>query len=112
VAYAADRGAVDRRFFLSLAEGAAAFVAIAALLVTILEKPWTEGPGTATLLAVSRGAQTFVNPTADFRVQADDDLLVIAESLGVLAPLRVDRAMRLSDRHVHDHGHDHAHEPA
>jgi voltage-gated potassium channel len=66
----------------------------------------------ATLLAVSRGAQTFVNPTADFRVQADDDLLVIAESLGVLAPLTVDRAMRLSDRHVHEHGHDHAHEPA
>ena len=40
-------GAVDRRFFLSLAEGAAAFVAIAALLVTVLEKPWTVGPGRA-----------------------------------------------------------------
>jgi voltage-gated potassium channel len=40
-------GAVDRRFFLSLAEGAAAFVAIAALLVTLLEKPWTAGPGSA-----------------------------------------------------------------
>jgi voltage-gated potassium channel len=67
----------------------------------------------ATLLAVSRGAHTFVNPAADFRVEGDDDLLVIAESLGTLAPLSVDRAMRLADRpHVHEHGHDHAHEPA
>ncbi len=67
----------------------------------------------ATLLAVSRGAQTIVNPPSDFRVQADDDLLVVAESLGTLAPLRPDRAMALAaDPHVHEHGHDHAHEPA
>jgi voltage-gated potassium channel len=38
---------MDRRFFLALAEGAGAIVVVAALLVTLLEKPWTEGPGTA-----------------------------------------------------------------
>jgi hypothetical protein len=54
-----------------------------------------------------------VNPPADFRVQADDDLLVVAESLGGLAPLRPDRAMALSGQaHAHEHTHDHAHEPA
>ena len=67
----------------------------------------------ATLLAVSRGPQTIVNPRSDFRVEANDDLLVVAESLGTLAPLRPDRAMALAaDPHVHEHGHDHAHEPA
>ena len=67
----------------------------------------------ATLLAISRGRQTFVNPPVAFTVQADDDLLVVAESLGALAPLRPDRAMRLAGQpHVHEHGHDHAHEPA
>jgi voltage-gated potassium channel len=67
----------------------------------------------ATLLAVSRGKQTFVNPPIEFRVQVDDDLLVVAESLGALAPLRPDRAMRLAGQpHAHEHGHDHAHEPA
>lgn len=50
----------------------------------------------ATLLAVSRGTQTFVNPSADLRLQAGDDLLVVAESLGTLAPLRPDRAMPLA----------------
>ncbi len=49
----------------------------------------------ATLLAVSRGTESFVNPPADFRVAGDDDLLVVAESLGSLAPLRPDRAMDL-----------------
>ena len=34
-------GQLDRRFFLSLAEGIVAFVAIAAVLITLLEKPWT-----------------------------------------------------------------------
>jgi voltage-gated potassium channel len=46
----------------------------------------------ATLLAVSRGRQTIVNPAADFRLQAGDDALVIAESLGTLAPLRMRKA--------------------
>ena len=36
-------GQLDRRFFLSLAEGIVAFVAIAAILITLLEKPWTLG---------------------------------------------------------------------
>src|SRR5918998_1397929 len=34
-------GQLDRRFFLSLAQGIAGFVAVAALLVTAIEKPWT-----------------------------------------------------------------------
>jgi voltage-gated potassium channel len=34
-------GQIDRRFFLTLAEGIVAFVAIAALLITVFEKPWT-----------------------------------------------------------------------
>ncbi|MEO7665187.1 MAG: hypothetical protein ABIV26_08665, partial [Candidatus Limnocylindrales bacterium] len=38
-------GALDRRFFLSLFEGATVFVGIAALLVTIVEKPWGDGIG-------------------------------------------------------------------
>ncbi|MEO8468256.1 MAG: NAD-binding protein [Chloroflexota bacterium] len=67
----------------------------------------------ATLLAVGRGRQTVVNPPADFHLQAGDDLLVVAESLGTLAPLRPNRAVELDGKpHVHAHGHDHAHEPA
>jgi uncharacterized protein with PhoU and TrkA domain len=66
----------------------------------------------ATLLAVGRGAKTFVNPPSDFRVQADDDLLVVAESLGTLAPLRPDRAMSLASHHIHEHSHDHDHPSA
>ena len=67
----------------------------------------------ATLMAVSRGTQTFVNPAADFRVADNDDLLVVAESLGTLAPLRPNRAMALAGQpHLHEHGHNHAHEPA
>jgi voltage-gated potassium channel len=50
----------------------------------------------ATLLAVSRGRQTFVNPPADFVLQPLDDALVVAESLGTLQPLRPDRAMPTS----------------
>ena len=67
----------------------------------------------ATLLAVGRGTQTVVNPPADFHLQADDDLLVVAESLGTLAPLKPDRAMALNaERHVHEHTHGHEQEPA
>jgi voltage-gated potassium channel len=40
-------GRFDRRFFLSLAEGALVFVLVAGLLVTIIEKPWTDGLGPA-----------------------------------------------------------------
>lgn len=42
----------------------------------------------ATLLAVSRNGSTFTNPGADFQVMAEDDLVVVAESLGTLRPLR------------------------
>ena len=67
----------------------------------------------ATLLAVGRGTQTVVNPRSDFRVQSDDDLLVVAESLGTLAPLRPDRAMHLAaEHHAHEHIHGHDQEPA
>jgi voltage-gated potassium channel len=41
----------------------------------------------ATLLAISGGGRTYVNPPADFRLKAGDDALVVAESLGTLAPL-------------------------
>jgi voltage-gated potassium channel len=62
----------------------------------------------ATLLAVGRGSQTIVNPPTDFHVQPDDDLLVVAESLGTLAPLRPDRAMALAGQpHLHEHRHGH-----
>jgi voltage-gated potassium channel len=47
----------------------------------------------ATLLAISRGSVTVVNPPSDFHLERDDDLLVVAESLGTLAPLRMERAM-------------------
>lgn len=42
----------------------------------------------ATLLAVSRNGSTFTNPGADFKLSAGDDLVVVAESLGTLRPLR------------------------
>jgi voltage-gated potassium channel len=41
----------------------------------------------ATLLAISGGGRTYVNPPSDFRLKAGDDALVVAESLGTLAPL-------------------------
>lgn len=47
----------------------------------------------ATLLAISRGPQTWVNPPTEFVLQPMDDALVVAESLGTLEPLRPSRAM-------------------
>jgi voltage-gated potassium channel len=41
----------------------------------------------ATLLSINRGGRTFVNPPADFRLAHGDDAVVVAESLGTLAPL-------------------------
>jgi voltage-gated potassium channel len=41
----------------------------------------------ATLLSINRGGQAFVNPGADFRLEPGDDAIVVAESLGALAPL-------------------------
>ncbi len=46
----------------------------------------------ATLLSVNRGGHAFVNPGADFVLQPDDDAIVVAESLGTLAPLEVSDA--------------------
>ena len=43
----------------------------------------------ATLLSVNRGDRAFVNPPADFVLQQGDDAIVVAESLGTLAPLRM-----------------------
>ena len=43
----------------------------------------------ATLLPVNRGGQTFVNPAADFVLEHGDDAVVVAESLGTLAPLQM-----------------------
>jgi voltage-gated potassium channel len=43
----------------------------------------------ATLLAISRDGSAHVNPAADFRLEPGDDAVVVAESLGTLAPLRI-----------------------
>jgi voltage-gated potassium channel len=43
----------------------------------------------ATLLSVNRGGTAWVNPEATFRLQPGDDAVVVAESLGTLAPLRI-----------------------
>ncbi len=43
----------------------------------------------ATLLSVNRGGRAFVNPPADFRLAPGDDAVVVAESLGQLAPLEL-----------------------
>ena len=47
----------------------------------------------ATLLAVTRGSVTHVNPPTDFVLEIGDDALVIADSLGTLEPLRPERAI-------------------
>jgi voltage-gated potassium channel len=44
----------------------------------------------ATLLAVGHGGETITNPPADFCLSTGDDALVVAESLGTLAPLRIE----------------------
>lgn len=43
----------------------------------------------ATLLAITRGGRPFINPPADFKLELGDDGVVVAESLGTLAPLRL-----------------------
>jgi voltage-gated potassium channel len=43
----------------------------------------------ATLLSVNRFGHTFVNPPADFVLERGDDAVVVAESLGTLAPLGI-----------------------
>ncbi|MGZ9160600.1 MAG: potassium channel family protein [Candidatus Limnocylindrales bacterium] len=46
----------------------------------------------ATLLSVNRGGHAFVNPETDFVLQLGDDAIVVAESLGTLAPLEMSDA--------------------
>jgi voltage-gated potassium channel len=43
----------------------------------------------ATLLSVNRGGRAFVNPPTDFVLEPGDDAIVVAQSLGTLAPLRM-----------------------
>jgi voltage-gated potassium channel len=43
----------------------------------------------ATLLSVNRGGRAFVNPPSDFILDSGDDCIVVAQSLGTLAPLKV-----------------------
>jgi voltage-gated potassium channel len=43
----------------------------------------------ATLLSVNRGGRAFVNPVADFTLEPGDDAIVVAQSLGTLAPLKL-----------------------
>ena len=45
----------------------------------------------ATLLAITRGDHTFTNPPRDFVLEPNDDALVLAESLGTLAPLKLSK---------------------
>jgi voltage-gated potassium channel len=45
----------------------------------------------ATLLAITRGNKTYTNPPRDFVIEAGDDALVLAESLGTLAPLKMNK---------------------
>ncbi|MDQ3128149.1 MAG: NAD-binding protein [Chloroflexota bacterium] len=45
----------------------------------------------ATLLSISRGTHTVTNPDRDFVIQPGDDALVLAESLGALAPLKLNK---------------------
>jgi voltage-gated potassium channel len=51
----------------------------------------------ATLLAVSRRGQVSTNPPTDFKMQPGDDAVVVAESLGTLAPLRLSRTEALGE---------------
>lgn len=43
----------------------------------------------ATLLSVNRGGHAFVNPSTDFVLEPGDDAIVVAQSLGTLAPLKL-----------------------
>ena len=43
----------------------------------------------ATLLGVNREGIAYVNPPSDFRLEKGDDAVVVAESLGTLAPLEI-----------------------
>jgi voltage-gated potassium channel len=47
------------------------------------------GEHQATLLSVNRGGRAFVNPPTDFILESGDDAIVVAQSLGTLAPLKL-----------------------
>ncbi len=47
------------------------------------------GEHAATLLAIGRNGHSHVNPPTDFRLLEGDDAVVVAESLGTLAPLQL-----------------------
>ena len=47
------------------------------------------GEHKATLLAVTRDGSSLANPPTDFRLQAGDDAVVVAEGLGSLRPLEL-----------------------
>src|SRR4051812_44530430 len=49
------------------------------------------GEHSATLLAIGRDGRAHVNPATDFRLAHGDDAVVVAESLGTLAPLKVQK---------------------
>ena len=49
------------------------------------------GEHSATLLAIGRDGHSHVNPGTDFRLAHGDDAVVVAESLGTLAPLKVQK---------------------
>jgi voltage-gated potassium channel len=49
------------------------------------------GEHSATLLAIGRNGRAHVNPGSDFRLAHGDDAVVVAESLGTLAPLKVQK---------------------
>lgn len=48
----------------------------------------------AMLLAISRGAETLVNPAPDVILATDDEALIVAEKLGTLTPVRAAEAKR------------------
>jgi voltage-gated potassium channel len=50
----------------------------------------------ATLLSINRGGHAFVNPKSDFLLEPHDDAVVVAESLGTLAPLELHDIMSTS----------------
>ena len=56
------------------------------------------GEHRATLLAITRGTTTYTNPPRDFVVEPGDDALVLAESLGTLAPLKMSKRAFELDR--------------
>lgn len=48
----------------------------------------------ATLLSINRGGHAFANPPADFGLLEGDDAVVLAESLALLEPLKLERVDR------------------